>query len=79
MRKTVIAVAALAAGTAALTGSAVAGVGNDVATGGAGGAATNNCLNVGLNLLSGLGVAGQGTATGASCAASANGGNAAAY
>jgi hypothetical protein len=45
---------------------------------GVGGKATNNCLNVGVPILSGIGVGGQGGADGASCVASAdgNGGNA---
>jgi hypothetical protein len=43
--------------------------------GGNGGTATNNCLNVGIPILSGLNViAGQGTAIAASCNANANGG-----
>jgi hypothetical protein len=40
---------------------------------GKGGTATNNCLNVGVPILSGIGVAGEGLAGGASCYASANG------
>jgi len=42
--------------------------------GGNGGTATNNCLNVGIPILSGINViAGQGTAIAASCTANANG------
>lgn len=40
---------------------------------GKGGTATNNCINVGVPILSGIGVAGSGVADGASCVASANG------
>jgi hypothetical protein len=40
---------------------------------GHGGHATNNCLNVGVPVLSGIGAGGQGGAHGASCNASANG------
>ncbi|MDQ2708274.1 MAG: hypothetical protein M3Z25_11815 [Actinomycetota bacterium] len=40
---------------------------------GTGGTATNNCLNVGIPILSGLGILGQGKADGASCTATANG------
>ena len=40
---------------------------------GTGGTATNNCLNVGVPILSGIGIAGSGTANGAACNASANG------
>lgn len=45
---------------------------------GVGGDATNNCLNVGVPILSGLGIGGSGDAGGAGCVASAdgNGGNA---
>lgn len=84
MTKTQIGAAALAAvaGASALGGTALAGyggAGDSVATGGKGGTATNNCLNIGLPILSGLGIGGQGSATGAQCNASANGGNASAY
>jgi hypothetical protein len=83
MTKTQIGAAALAAaatGALALGGTALAGGGiDDVAVGGKGGTATNNCLNVGIPILSGLGIAGQGSGTGASCNATANGGNASAY
>lgn len=40
---------------------------------GTGGNAVNNCVNVGVPILSGIGVAGSGSASGASCGASANG------
>ena len=52
---------------------------NDYARGGDGGNATNNCLNVGVGILSGIGAGGSGTANPATCNASANGGNATAY
>lgn len=45
-------------------------------TGGNGGAADNYCLNVGLQLLSGLGILGKGTAENAECTAAAPGGSA---
>jgi hypothetical protein len=74
MRKSIIAgvLTVAAAGSLALGGTALAWDGN---TGGAGtgGVATNNCLNVGIPVLSGLGVAGTGSAVGASCTAVANG------
>jgi hypothetical protein len=63
-------VAVAAAGSAMLGGVALA---EDTGGSGTGGTATNNCLNVGVPILSGIGVAGQGTASGASCAATANG------
>ena len=37
-----------------------------------GGKATNNCVNVGVPILSGDGIGGQGFANGASCSASAD-------
>jgi hypothetical protein len=40
---------------------------------GTGGTATNNCINVGAPILSGIGIAGWGGARGATCSASANG------
>jgi hypothetical protein len=46
---------------------------------GVGGKATNNCLNVGIPILSGLGVAGSGDAKGATCDASADGSGGSAY
>ena len=71
MRKTSVVagtVAVAAAGSAVLGGVALAG-----------GEATNNCLNVGIPILSGIGVAGQGQASGASCSATANGTGGSAY
>jgi hypothetical protein len=50
---------------------------NDIRnTGGAGGngTATNNCLNIGIPILSGLALGGTASATGASCTATATGG-----
>ena len=47
--------------------------GGDTGGSGTGGKATNNCLNVGIPILSGIGIAGTGSASGASCDASANG------
>ncbi|MDQ2708275.1 MAG: hypothetical protein M3Z25_11820 [Actinomycetota bacterium] len=61
--------AVAAAGSAVLGGVALAATGGS----GTGGTATNNCLNVGIPILSGIGVLGQGTSSGASCAATANG------
>ena len=65
-----------AAAVVALTGAGFAGTalawGNQGGNG-AGGNATNNCLNVGIPILSGTGIAGQGTASAASCNATANG------
>ncbi|HEY9415021.1 MAG TPA: hypothetical protein VIQ30_09710 [Pseudonocardia sp.] len=46
---------------------------------GVGGNATNNCLNVGVPILSGLGIGGSGEADGASCVANANGTGGTAY
>jgi hypothetical protein len=51
-------------------GSTVAG---NTGGSGTGGTATNNCLNVGVPILSGIGIAGTGAASGASCLATANG------
>jgi hypothetical protein len=65
-------VATAAAGSVALGGMAMAGTGN-AGGNGTGGKATNNCLNVGIPILSGTGLLGQGTASGASCDATANG------
>ena len=59
--------------TLATVGSAVFG-GVALADGsGKGGTATDNCLNVGVDVLAGIGVAGQGVADPATCGASANG------
>jgi hypothetical protein len=52
---------------------------NDYARGGDGGKATNNCVNIGVPILSGIGVGGEGKAGGAGCTANANGGDATAY
>ncbi len=46
---------------------------------GVGGDATNNCLNVGVPILSGIGIGGSGRANGASCTAIANGNGGDAY
>lgn len=71
MRKTICAAILVAAtvSTALLSGTALADEGGN----GTGGSATNNCLNVGVPILSGIGVAGTGSANAASCSASANG------
>ena len=95
MRKSFITAAVLALATAgsmtfvggtALAGGCHEGCGgehhqSDEDTGGAGtgGTATNNCLNVGIPIVSGNGVAGTGSAPGATCNASANGTGGAAY
>jgi hypothetical protein len=80
MRKSFITAAVLAvasAGTVMLGGTALAdgccGGGGNSGGAGTGGTATNNCLNVGVPILSGIGVAGTGSVTGASCNATANG------
>ncbi|MBV9313632.1 MAG: hypothetical protein JO100_07715 [Pseudonocardia sp.] len=73
MRKATVGVAALAAaaaGSAMLGGAALA---TEVAGAGVGGKATNNCLNVGVPILSGIGAGGIGSASGASCSAVADG------
>jgi len=46
---------------------------------GVGGTATNNCLNVGIPILSGIGIGGSGDAGGAGCVASADGSGGNAY
>jgi hypothetical protein len=73
MRKSIMAgvLSVATVGSLAFGGSALAwdGGGGD----GTGGVATNNCLNVGIPILSGIGIAGTGVASAASCAASANG------
>jgi hypothetical protein len=72
-----IAVATL--GSAVLGGVALAGghhyYSDDDSYGGEGkgGEATNNCLNVGIPILSGLGLGGSGDAEGATCDADASG------
>ena len=88
MRKTTIALGLLSlatAGSMTFAGSALAdcgpcsgggggsSAGGNTGGSGTGGKATNNCLNVGIPILSGIGVAGTGSANGASCDASANG------
>lgn len=81
MRKASIGLAVLvtaAAGIAALTGSALAGVGNDFAGGGNGGAATNNCANVGVIPIA-AGVLGQAGSNNQGCLAGAAGGAASNY
>jgi len=51
------------------------GWGASSSSGGNGGSATNNCVNVGIPILSGIGLlGGEGAASAASCSASANGG-----
>jgi hypothetical protein len=79
MSKTKVGVAIIAtaaAGSAALSGVALA---TNVGGPGTGGTATNNCLNVGLDVLSGIGLGGTGVASGASCTATANGTGGGAY
>jgi hypothetical protein len=75
--------AVAAAGSATLGGVALAFDGhhgiNNKGGNGTGGKATNNCLNIGLGLLSGIGLGGTGSATGATCNASANGTGGSAY
>ena len=81
------AIAVAAAGSMLLGGVALAadcdgpggGSGGNQGGNGTGGKATNNCLNVGVPILSGIGVAGQGQVSGASCDASANGHGGSAY
>jgi len=75
MRKSFITAAVLGlatAGSVMLGGTAMAWDG-DTGGAGTGGTATNNCVNVGVPILSGIAIAGQASATGASCAATANG------
>jgi len=60
-----------AAAVVALAGTGFAGVA--LAGDGAGGTATDNCVNVGIPILAGTGIAGQGTAVAAQCNATANG------
>jgi len=60
-----------AAAVVALAGTGFAGVA--MAGDGTGGTATNNCVNVGIPILAGTGIAGQGTAVAAQCNATANG------
>jgi hypothetical protein len=77
-------VAAATAGSALFGGVALAWGGHhhgyfDRGGNGVGGKATNNCLNIGIPILSGLGVGGTGDAKGATCSASANGTGGGAY
>ncbi|MGQ0480575.1 MAG: hypothetical protein ACT4O0_06035 [Pseudonocardia sp.] len=65
--------ATAAAGSAVLGGVALASGSDSYAGSGTGGAATNNCLNIGVDVLSGIGLGGTGVASGASCAADASG------
>jgi len=80
LRKSSIAAAVIAAataGSALFSGVALAGAGDDITnTGGNGGnaSATNNCVNVGVPILSGIAVGGTASATGAHCTANATGG-----
>jgi len=62
-------VAVAVAASALLGGVALADTGGS----GTGGTATDNCVNVGIPILSGIGIAGTGVASGASCVATANG------
>lgn len=80
MRKSAVVagtVAAAAAGSAAFGGVALAWDGHHshFARGGNGarGKAANNCLNIGIPILSGIGLGGSGKASGATCNASTNG------
>ena len=80
MRKTSVAAASVAlatAGSAVLGGVALAGghhhYHGEYAGNGEGGKAINNCLNVGIPILSGIGLGGEGKSKGASCKANANG------
>lgn len=75
--------AVAAAGSATLGGVALAWDGHHSVLNrggnGTGGKATNNCLNIGIPILSGIGLGGSGSATGATCNASADGKGGAAY
>jgi len=71
--RTLTAAAVVALAGTGFSGMAMAGGDGGVGGNGAGGTATNNCLNVGVPILSGTGIAGQGTAVGAQCNATANG------
>jgi hypothetical protein len=75
-RKTAISAVAFATvGSALFGGAAMAGgIHNDGGAGGNGGTATNNCLNVGVPVLSGIAVGGTASAVGAQCTSSAGGG-----
>jgi len=69
---TLAAAAALALSGTGFAGVSYAGWGAEGGNG-TGGTATNNCLNVGIPILAGTGIAGQGTAVAAQCNATANG------
>jgi len=71
--RTLAAAAVVALAGTGFSGVALAGGHENQGGNGVGGTATNNCLNVGVDLLSGTGIAGQGTANAASCDATANG------
>jgi hypothetical protein len=79
------AVAVAAAGSALFGGSALAWGGwhhhgyFDRGGDGVGGKAVNNCLNIGVPIASGIGLAGSGDAKGATCTATANGSGGGAY
>jgi hypothetical protein len=77
-RKAAISAVAFATvGSALFGGTALAGAGDDITnTGGNGGNATstNNCLNVGVPILSGIAVGGTASAVGAQCVANSTGG-----
>ncbi|HJQ64913.1 MAG TPA: hypothetical protein VJ816_00980 [Gemmatimonadales bacterium] len=65
--------AVVASGAMLMEGTAIAGHHHHRGGNGYGGDATNNCINVGVPILSGIGIAGSGHASGARCRASANG------
>lgn len=75
-RKAAISAAAFATvGSALFGGAAMASdIVNDGGAGGNGGTSTNNCLNVGVPVLSGIAVGGTASAVGAHCTSAANGG-----
>ena len=72
---TLIGRALAGAAVVALAGIGFAGtaLATDTGGNGAGGTATNNCVNVGVPIASGTGIAGKGTANAASCDTQANG------
>jgi len=70
--RTVAAAAVVALAGAGFAGTAFA-WGEEEGGNGTGGTATNNCLNIGIPILSGTGIAGHGLAVGAQCNATANG------
>jgi hypothetical protein len=67
------AAAVVALASTGFSGTALAWGGGEEGGNGTGGTATNNCLNVGIPILSGTGIAGQGIAVAAQCNATANG------